>query len=162
MATKFCTGCGNALNENSQFCTNCGKPSIPAAPAQPQAQPQPQPQPRYAAPNQGYAPPNPGYAPPNQGYAPQPQYYQPPRLDAPLSVVQYIGMFLLAALPVAGFILLLMWAFGDGTNINKKNYARAILIISLIGIGLAIIFSIFFAAIFIQLFNNLKFDRTYY
>jgi len=43
-------------------------------------------------------------------------------------------MFFLSAIPIVGFIMLMVWAFGGSVNLNKKNYARAILLLSLIGV----------------------------
>ena len=40
-------------------------------------------------------------------------------------------MFLLMCIPLVGIILLFVWAFGD-RNWNRKNFARAMLIMSAI------------------------------
>ena len=45
-----------------------------------------------------------------------------------LSVGQYIGMFLLLCIPFLNFILLLLWSLGATSNLNKRNFARAALI----------------------------------
>lgn len=50
--TRFCTSCGQPIDDSTKFCTNCGAP-IPAAEPQPQQQnyePQPNPQPQYIGP----------------------------------------------------------------------------------------------------------------
>lgn len=52
--------------------------------------------------------------------------------EEPLRVSQYIGMMIVGALPLIGFIMLLVWAFGGSYNTNKRNYARAILLLSVI------------------------------
>lgn len=52
--------------------------------------------------------------------------------DAPLSMGQFLGMMLLTCIPIVGFILLLVWAFSGSSNENKKNYARAALIMAII------------------------------
>jgi len=49
----------------------------------------------------------------------------------------------ISSLPLAGFIMLLVWAFSDNTNIHKKNWAKGSLIIWLIGL------LIFFAFLFL-------------
>jgi hypothetical protein len=49
----------------------------------------------------------------------------------------------ISSLPLVGFIMLLVWAFGDNTNIHKKNWAKGSLIIWLIGL------LIFFAFLFL-------------
>ena len=61
--------------------------------------------------------------------------------QSPLSVGEFILMLFLTGIPVVGFILLLVWAFSGGVNQNRKNYARATLILSIIGFVLAGIFS---------------------
>ncbi len=55
--------------------------------------------------------------------------------SAPLTLGNYIVMMLVSAIPVVGFIMLLIWAFSGNTNINKKNYARAALIM-MVAVGI--------------------------
>ncbi|MDZ7613526.1 MAG: hypothetical protein U5K51_07340 [Flavobacteriaceae bacterium] len=43
--------------------------------------------------------------------------------------------------------MLLIWAFDGNTNINKQNYAKGSLVIMLIAIAIALIFSFFFGGI---------------
>jgi len=88
-------------------------------------------QPLYAQPVQTPPPvyaPSPAYAPPMQmaplGYAP------------PLSMGQYLVTFLLMGIPLLNVILLFVWGFGSSTNPNKKNLARAILLMSVIGFAI--------------------------
>lgn len=115
----------------------------PQRPSQPSGQPgfmpPPNPQQGYMQqPNsgQGYMQqPNPGqgFQPPpigQQGYAPQPmnqppQNYSPYMQNntAPLTMGQYLLMFIILAIPIANFIMPFVWAFGNG-NINKKNFAK--------------------------------------
>ena len=64
-------------------------------------------------------------------------------------------MFILSAIPVVGFICLLVWAFGGSVNLNKKNYARAILIISLIAVALWVIIAILGFAVGGSFLNDL-------
>lgn len=45
MTPKFCTNCGNRLDEGARFCTGCGRPIAVAPPSQPPAPPPPPPQP---------------------------------------------------------------------------------------------------------------------
>ena len=49
-------------------------------------------------------------------------------------------MFLLLCIPLVNFILLLVWSFGGSVNQNKKNYARATLLLMVIAIVLSIVF----------------------
>lgn len=61
--------------------------------------------------------------------------------EKPLSVGEFLLMLFVSGIPVVGFILLLVWAFGGAVNQNRKNFARATLILSVIGFVLAIAFS---------------------
>lgn len=57
---------------------------------------------------------------------PQPQYVQPviPAEYRPLGAWAYFGYSLLFSIPIAGFILLLVFSFSNA-NINRRNYARS-------------------------------------
>lgn len=53
----------------------------------------------------------------------------------PISMWGYFGYELLFAIPVVGFIILLVFAFGGSGNVNVKNFARSkfcIFILSLV------------------------------
>ena len=49
-----------------------------------------------------------------------------------LTVGQWVGTLLLLMIVPINLILLLVWAFGKNTHPTKKNYSRAVLILSLI------------------------------
>jgi hypothetical protein len=53
-------------------------------------------------------------------------------ISTPLTLGNYIVMMIVSAIPVVGFIMLLIWSFSGNTNINKKNYARAALIMMIV------------------------------
>ena len=184
MSGKFCESCGAALADGAKFCNECGKitaistpppPPPVAVPAQPAYTPPSQPAPSPAAvntiphpqaasqaasqtPSQPYAAQTQNYAaPPQQPYyppVPQQGFIQKPQNTEPMRVGQYIGTMIISAIPLVGFIMLLVWAFGSDTNINKKNYARAVLILSVIGVVLGIIFSAVIGAAISALFNS--------
>lgn len=124
MANKFCNSCGASMDANASFCTNCGKTTSNTA----QSVQQPVQQPYYQP--------------------AQPVYQNNNVINTqPLSVGQYIVMFILMGIPLVGFILTLVWAFGSNVNTNKKNYARAVLILGIIaGILMVIFYGIIFAA----------------
>jgi hypothetical protein len=61
----------------------------------------------------------------------------------PLTVGEWFVTTLIIAIPLVGIIMALVWAFGSGGNINRKNYCRA----ALIWIAIAIVLSIGFAII---------------
>lgn len=94
-------------------------------------------------PQPGQTPPNPApyYQPPIPAYQ-APSYQNPVTYEdnTPLSIGNYLVMMIVSAIPLVGLIMTLIWAFGSSTNKNKQNYARAMLILMLIGIVLSIIF----------------------
>ncbi len=72
--------------------------------------------------------------------SPQPPAYITPQPGAgPLRVGQYIGILLLMIVPILNIILLFVWSFGGSVNPNKKNFARASLILCAIGLILFIL-----------------------
>lgn len=79
--------------------------------------------------------------------------------NAVMTVGNWIGTIILTGIPILGFILLLVWAFDSTTNINKKNYAKAALILMLIGIVLWIILG---AAIGATVFSAFRRASTFY
>lgn len=120
-------------------------PSETAAPEQPAPQPVPQ---QAAQPVQQPAPVRPApQAAPQQAPA-QPmssQYYQQPLAPqkpekvAPLKTWKFIGMFVITGIPLIGFIMILVWSFSNSFNKNTKSFARAILILWIIGLILSIV-----------------------
>lgn len=71
----------------------------------------------------------------------------------PMTIGDWLITFLIQAIPLVGFIMLFVWAFGGGTHPSKKSWAQASLIFALIMFVLVIIF---FAALwsFIGSFFN--------
>jgi len=62
---------------------------------------------------------------------------------APFSTGGFFLVQLVLMIPFVNLILLLVFAFSGSMNVNLQNYSRAILIWALIGIGIAVILSIF-------------------
>lgn len=77
-----------------------------------------------------------------------------PAAAAPLSVLSYIGMIILFAIPIVGLIMMFVWGFGSDVNPNRKNYALAMLILLIVGIVLSIVLSIAFGAVIAALFSD--------
>ena len=158
----FCENCGANLPDDSKFCTGCGTTiENAAAPVQPvraatPATPPPRPQPVYVPP-QPQRPVQPAYTPPQQPYYNnQAAGYGVLQANRePLGVGSYIGMFFLSAIPMVGFIMLLVWAFGSSVNLNKKNYARAILIMGLIGVAVWVVIFVIGLAVGGSILNGL-------
>ncbi len=61
----------------------------------------------------------------------------------------------ISSLPLIGLIMLLVWAFSEGSNIHKKNWAKGTLILWIIGFIIAFAFLFLFGGIAImsQMFN---------
>ena len=55
---------------------------------------------------------------------------------APLKVSDYLIMSLLSCIPIAGIVVMLIWAFSSGVNVNRRNYSRAYLIMAAVGVVL--------------------------
>ena len=72
----------------------------------------------------------------------------------PLSIGDWLITFLIQAIPLVGFIMLFVWAFGDGTHPSKKTWAQASLIFALIMIVLAIIILVAMWTLISSLFSS--------
>lgn len=66
----------------------------------------------------------------------------------PMSVKDWLITMLIMAIPLVGFIMLFVYAFGNNENVNKQNWAKAQLILLAIIIGLSVIFLSIFGALF--------------
>lgn len=78
-----------------------------------------------------------------------PSSYQSPNLEqAPVMTVKdWIVTFIVCAIPLVNIIMLFVWAFSDNANPNKRNYAKASLLLTAIFIVLYVLFFIFFFVI---------------
>ncbi len=102
----FCNNCGTELLENTHVCGNCGTPV-----QQTQTSQIPTP------------PPVPPYIPISQNPT-APVQKVIPEENEPLSPWAYFGLQILFSVPVVGFIFLLIFTF-NGSNINRRNFARS-------------------------------------
>jgi cell division protein FtsW (lipid II flippase) len=66
----------------------------------------------------------------------------------PMSVKDWLITLLLMAIPVVGFVLLFVYAFGNDENLNRKNWAKAQLIFLAIALALVLLFVVVFGSIF--------------
>jgi nucleoside permease NupC len=65
-----------------------------------------------------------------------------------LSTKDWVITLLIRLIPIVGLVMLFVWAFGSSENPNKTNWAKAMLIMMVIGIVLAcIFFALFWGAI---------------
>ena len=133
--SKFCTNCGATLDDDAVFCPECGirfdtapaeEAAGPAAADEPapEVRPEPReevrPQPETVRPEQvQYA------APPAPAPVPVPEAApEPVKRSKEISTGGYFWLMLLFAVPVVGFIAMLIFA-GAVKNKNLRNFARA-------------------------------------
>lgn len=105
------------MPDGVKFCTSCGAPMREAASAQPAQQP--------------VQPPVIQQQPVQQASQPAPIYAAPPAAayqEEPISTGGYIGIMFLVMLPLINLILLIIWACGGCKRVNKRNFARAMLV----------------------------------
>ena len=57
-----------------------------------------------------------------------------------MSVLDYFVMFIVTNIPIVGLILALFWGFSSTTGVNRKNFARAILIMRVIQYVLTLLY----------------------
>ena len=129
-----CTVCGAQYQEGAAFCVGCGSNLKDQKP--PAEQPPEQERQYYQA--QGGTAPAQVPVPLEQRQEARGQsgVIQDNR---PMSLGDYMITMLVSWIPLVGLVLLLVWSFSTGINENKKNYARARLIYSLIALGLAVV-----------------------
>lgn len=66
-----------------------------------------------------------------------------------MSVQDWVITILISAIPLVGFIMLFIWAFGSNENVNKANWAKATLIWAAIGLILVFLMWGSIAALFL-------------
>lgn len=76
-------------------------------------------------------------------------YYQEPKrgrgwqdMEEPMTVGEWILTMLITAIPCVNVIMMLVWAFGSGAKRSKSNWAKAMLIVMLIGVILSVILAV--------------------
>ena len=99
----FCPNCGNKVEEGHVFCDNCGARILPA---QPEVKEQPVRQQTIVV---------------QQREITQEEL---PERFRPLSAWAYFGYALLFAIPVVGFIFLIVFSC-SGKNVNRRSFARS-------------------------------------
>ena len=73
-----------------------------------------------------------------------------------VSVGEWIISYILLCLPIVNIIMMFIWAFGANAKPSKKTWARAMLIIMVVGIILSIIFSVALSAFFVSFAENMQ------
>lgn len=131
----YCNSCGNKLADGAEFCTNCGAKQGNTGSQTENTQRKvniPPPQRTERSSTQGA--------------------YSEVQV---MSVKDYILMMIVFAIPIVGFVFMFIWGFGSETPINKKNFARAFLIMAAIGVVLSILLSVVMGAITASMMSNL-------
>ena len=103
----FCRNCGTSLEAEARVCPNCGT-QVAQQPAAVEPAPAPAPAPQPA--------PAPAPVVIKETYIPE--------QNQPLSGWAYLGLKILFCVPIVGFIFLLIFTF-NGSNINRRNFARS-------------------------------------
>ena len=132
----FCSDCGAQIPDEIKFCTECGKPlneTPQAVPAMASAK---------------------TYGEASVSVKSQPQQTNTPDANslfsgdtapargsryAVMSVKAYIGYSVLFSIPVIGWAICLIMSF-TSRSLNKRNFAKAMLILILIGVVLSVVF----------------------
>ncbi|MEA5050356.1 MAG: zinc ribbon domain-containing protein [Oscillospiraceae bacterium] len=131
MAQKYCTNCGEAVNDGDTACPKCGEPVPGAKPAE-------DPAPADAAEAKIAVAERPQMKPALQETAaPEkkaPEDAAPPARSryAPVSTFGFLLMDILLLIPVLNLILLFVWARKNSKKINRRNFARGTLIFLLL------------------------------
>ena len=101
-----CTNCGSEIKEDAKFCAACGA-VVSETKALETETPVVVAEPVYQAPNQ-----------------PSKKENKIPEKYSPLSPWSYFWLQILFAVPVVGFIFLIIFSFKN-SNINRRNFARS-------------------------------------
>lgn len=138
---RFCDKCGTLVQGEGKFCPSCGAPLDSAVDLSKPAAPAAEPMQSTPVPPAGNT-----YANPNSAQMPSyPQSYNSGAMPEPvenMTVGQWALTVFLSSLGLIGIILLFVWGFGSDTPQPKKNYARGMLIIQAIMLGVVILFYI--------------------
>lgn len=154
----YCKQCGSYLEPDTLNCPVCGAP----VPEQPASEPQPVQaelvQPQGASEQHSASwefgagvtgggpstPPPPSYGEPRYQRqappAPAPKAEDEP--EQPVKTLEWLWSLILTAIPIVNLVVLLIWSFGGGTSITKRNWARAKLILVAVGTVIGVILCI--------------------
>ena len=74
----------------------------------------------------------------------RPKYstYQNEETERPLTTVDFIWMMIIAGIPLVGILYMIYLGFFQSESVNKRSWARAMLIVSIFGVAVGIVFMI--------------------
>ena len=89
-------------------------------------------------------PPPPSYGEPRyqRQAAPAPAPKAEDEPEQPVKTLEWLWSLILTAIPIVNLVVLLIWSFGGGTSITKRNWARAKLILVAVGTAIGVILCI--------------------
>ncbi len=90
----------------------------------------------------------------------QQNYIPPQRQFKSLTIGDWLITFLIQAIPLVGFIMLFVWAFGGDTHPSKKTWAQATLIFMAIVVVLTIIVFILIGGFIMSMFQGMNYDYS--
>lgn len=156
---KFCTNCGATLDDDKKFCNQCGA-SVDEAPAgaaapPPQAAPQSQTAPVYAQTATATMPPSQSAYQPAAAYGGDMAPAKGSKYE-PITTGGYIGIMLLMCIPIVGQILMIVWALGGCRKINKRNLARASLIMMVVALVISFILGLVLKSLFGKVVDQIE------
>lgn len=127
---KYCTKCGFENADTSTFCVSCGEPIVEESPVVEQ-EPVVQQVPPVVNTVPQYQPQQPTYAPAYVAPAAITEDMLPHELK-PVTAGEFFGYTLLFGIPLVGFIMLFVVAFGSSYKKSLRNYAKYYLILYLV------------------------------
>lgn len=151
----YCKQCGSYLEPDALTCPVCGAPAPePVQPAEPTGQPIERTERTSGAPEQHSAswefgagvtggpatpPPPPAYGEPRYQRQAEPAPKVEDAPEQPVKTLEWLWSLILTAIPIVNLVVLLIWSFGAGTSITKRNWARAKLILVAVGTVVSVI-----------------------
>lgn len=122
----YCQNCGTKLEEGVKFCPNCGA--------------------NKEKDTDEVVNTNNQYQSYNNGMYHDPKTNKDIPIEyKPLGAWAYFGWGLLFAIPIVGFIILIVFACGATNNINLRNYARSYFCYLLIALIILLVFLVLFS-----------------
>lgn len=76
----------------------------------------------------------------------------------PITTAGYVGIFFLLSVPIIGWIFTLIWACGGCKKINKRNMARAVIILAVINLMLTLVAIVVFGFILAPMMDEYMFN----